>query len=191
MKHKLRPIISVGILCAIAAVGISFLFPQEYRADAAVLIISRTRTGVDPYTVVKSAERVGENLVAVIPTDDFYGKVITAPGFSLDQSPFLGATDRVRRKRWSKSLKGSVVFGTGLVRISAYNPDPAKAKELAAAAVSTLSAHGWEYVGGDVTIKPVDSPVATRFPARPNLLLNLILGFLAGAGIMVLIRMRK
>ena len=38
---------------------VSLLFPKQYSADSRVLIISRDRTGGDPYTQAKSAERIG------------------------------------------------------------------------------------------------------------------------------------
>ena len=48
-----------------------------------------------------------------------------------------------------------------------------------------------EYVGGDVTIKVVNAPVATRFPVRPNLPLNGALGFVVGVLLMVLALLRR
>ena len=62
---------------------------------------------------------------------------------------------------------------------------------LAGAAVDTLASRGWEYVGGDVTIKVVNAPVATRFPVRPNLPLNGALGFVVGVLLMVLALLRR
>jgi len=75
MLQGSKILLALGFVTAVLAAGATFLFPLEYRADASVLIISKSRYGVDPYTVVKSAERVGENIAQIISTDDFYDKV--------------------------------------------------------------------------------------------------------------------
>ena len=178
--RRSKIILLVGLVAGILSLLASLLFPLEYRADAQVLIIPQSRYGVDPYTVVKSAERVGENIVAIMKTDDFYQKVIIQSGLTLDTSRFADVSERVKRKRWQMAVKASVVYGTGIVNISAYHAQPDEAKAFAAAAAGTLAAKGWEYVGGDVTIKVVNPPVVTRWPARPNLAVNALAGFVAG-----------
>jgi len=178
--RRSKIILLVGLVAGILSLLASLLFPLEYRADAQVLIIPQSRYGVDPYTVVKSAERVGENIVAIMKTDDFYQKVIIQSGLTLDTSRFADVSERVKRKRWQMAVKASVVYGTGIVNISAYHAQPDEAKALSAAAAGTLAAKGWEYVGGDVTIKVVNPPVVTRWPARPNLAVNALAGFVAG-----------
>lgn len=169
-----------GILIAMCATVISLLFPLEYRADAGVYIISKSRYGVDPYTVVKSAEQVGQNITQILKTQDFFDKVMISVPLTFNKSQFQNVTDRVRAKRWQKTVDGSVVFGTGVLNVSAYNHNPLQAKILAGALVDTLVAQGYEYVGGDVTIKQVNKPIVTQFPVRPNLPLNAALGFLIG-----------
>lgn len=191
LKKRYKFIVFIGIVIGLVSLLISLLFPLEYRADAQALIISKSRYGVDPYTVVKSAERVGENLVQVIGTSDFYDKVMLQTGYSIDRTKFDNASERARRKLWQKTVQSSVVYGTGVLNISAYNTDPNQAKQMAGATVDTLASKGWEYVGGDVTIKVVNQPVATRFPVRPNLALNFVMGFLVGVVLSSVLVMRK
>lgn len=170
-----------GLLTALFVTALSLFFPLEYRADAGVYIISKSRYGVDPYTVVKSAEQVGQNITQVIKTQDFFDKVLALAGSNLDRSEFQNVSDRVRAKRWQKAVDGSVVFGTGVLNVSAYNRDPEQAKVLVTALVDTLVQKGYEYIGGDVTIKQVNKAIVTRFPVRPNIPLNAALGFMIGA----------
>ena len=99
--------------------------------------------------------------------------------------------ERVKRKRWERSIRPSVVFGTGVLHISAYSPSSTQAMLLSGAVAETLVEKGWEYVGGDVNIKLVNAPVVTRFPVRPNILLNTLLGFLVGALFMMVVIMRQ
>ncbi len=175
-----KMIFGLGMIVAVLSGALSLLLPLEYRADAGVLIVSKSRYGVDPYTVVKSAERVGENLVQVMQTDDFYEKVKAQEGYSINWRPFEALPERKERKKWQKSVQGSVVFGTGVLNISAYNTNPRVAQDMAGAAADALVAKGWQYVGGDITMQVVNSPVATDWPVRPNIILNAVLGLMLG-----------
>ena len=177
-------IFMIGLLVSALAVIVTFLFPLQYRADAQVLIISKSRYGVDPYTIVKSAERVGENIAQVMRTNDFYNKVKSQEGYYVDWTYFEKHNERQKRKLWQKTLNGSVVFGTGVLNVNAYHTDPRQARQLAGAAADTLVSKGWQYVGGDVTMSIVNEPVVTRLPVRPNLLVNAIVGFLVGVLLM-------
>lgn len=182
LNRRRRPL----LVAALAGMALSLLvtavfFPLEYRADAQVLIISKSRYGIDPYTIVKSAERVGENIAEVMKTTDFFEKVMAQGGYDIDQSKFQNVSERVKRKRWTKAVQGSVVYGTGVLNVAAYDRTPERAAALAAATVDTLASRAWEYVGGDVTIKVVNAPIVSRLPARPNLVVNALAGFAAGA----------
>lgn len=180
LKKHLGFMLFVGFAAAIIAALVTLALPREYRADAQILIISQTRFGVDPYTVVKSAERIGENLVQIIRSNDFYEKVMALEGYSVDTSRFDDVSERKKRKRWVKAVEPSVVYGTGVLNLSAYHTDPSEARELASAASDALVSHGWEYVGGDVSMKIVNSPVVTNWPVRPNIIFTTIAGFILG-----------
>ncbi|MBU1896036.1 hypothetical protein KJ641_04170 [Patescibacteria group bacterium] len=177
-------LVLVGILVAILSSAVSLLFPIEYRADTEVLIISRQQYGVDPYTVAKSAERIAESLSQAIKTDDFYQRVLESSDQSIDTSRFTNVEERIKRKRWQKAVEAKAVFGTSLMTISAYHKDPNQAAILAKAVSDTIVLHGSSYVGTLINIKVVNTPVVSRWPARPNILLNAFLGFLIGILIM-------
>lgn len=190
LVRRSKIIFAVGILFAVIGLGVSFVFPLEYRADAGVLIVPKTRFGVDPYTVVKSAERVGDNLAAVMKTDDFRAKVkLTEP--NLNWGELDAQTAREQRRLWPRMVSASVVYGTGVLRVSAYNVEPSQAVAFAAAAAQTLATKGFEYVGGDMTIRVVDNPVVTPWPVRPNIPVNMALGFVVGVLIMSVIVVRN
>ncbi|MCB9798504.1 hypothetical protein H6758_02160 [Candidatus Nomurabacteria bacterium] len=183
--HSWKVILVVSILMGILSALVSFLvMEKQYASDAQVLIISKSRYGVDPYTSVKSSERVGENLLQVIKTDDFYGKVLDATT-KFDTSKFENLSDRQRRKAWEKSVDVAVRYGTGVVDIRSYHASPQEANNMAQAIMETLVSKGWEYVGGDVTLKIINKPVATRFAAKPNMVVNGAIGFVVGAFLMV------
>ncbi len=190
--RRFRLLFFAGLAVALLVSFVSLvLFPLEYRADAQVLIVSKSRYGVDPYTAIKSSERVGENLLQVVKTNDFFQKTMSQSGYTLDKSRFENVSERIKRERWQKTLNLSVVYGTGVLNISAFNKNKAQAEQLAGAAASALISSGWEYVGGDVSFKLVNEPVATRFPARPNLPVNAVLGFVVGFAFMSVLVLKR
>lgn len=191
LKKQWRLLLVVGIILAGVSGVVSALLPLEYRAEADVLVISKSRYGVDPYTIVKSAERVGENLAEIMTTDDFFEKVLEEAGTQIDASPFENVSDRVRRRRWSQSVQGEVVYGTSVLKIRTFHTDPGSAAALAAGVASTLSSRGWEYVGGDVDIRVVNNPAVSRYPVRPNIILNILGGFIVGVLLMGVLILRR
>jgi capsular polysaccharide biosynthesis protein len=168
-----------GVLIAILSGAISLLFPWQYSAQSQVLIISRDRSGVDPYTQSKAAERIGENLAQVMKTENFMNKVMETPSATFDKNRWLSLNNRKQREKWPKDVVGEMLYGTSLMKITVYSTKD-DVLALASAVTETVVVHGWEYVGGDVAIKTVNSPIVSRWISKPNILLNSVLGFLAG-----------
>lgn len=178
LRHT-KLILVWGILIAILSAAVSLLFPWQYSAESQVLIISRDRSGVDPYTQSKAAERIGENLAQVMQTDDFKAKVMEMPSATFDKTRWSNLTDRKQKKQWQKDVVGQMLYGTSLMKITVYS-NQNDVLPLASAVTETLTTHGWEYVGGDVAIKTVNQPIVSQWITRPNIILNGVLGFLAG-----------
>lgn len=174
-----------GVIFAAIFAGVSFLLPIQYSAESQILIISRDRTGVDPYTQAKSAERIGQNLSQAMKTTDFYNKVIDST-YSFDRSYWKNLKDKKLRKEWQKNIKANVVYGTGLMDIKAHAKSKQEAVNLSEAVAQVLSSRGWEYIGGDVVIKVVSPALASNWPARPNIMLNAGIGFVVGAALALL-----
>lgn len=169
-----------GLVFAVLSAGASFLFPKQYLATSQVLIISRDRAGVDPYTQARSAERIGANLAQVMKTTDFYNKVINSNAFSFDRDQWKNLNDRAQRKKWAKDVRAVMVYGASLMNIQVYSYSQSEAINLSNAVTQTLAAQGWEYLGGDVAIKVVSNPLVSRWFARPNIFINLAVGLLVG-----------
>lgn len=188
LARSKKLLIGVSIICALIGGGATLLFPLQYRADAQVFILSQARFGVDPYTVAKSGERIAENLAQVMRTEDFYEKVKSETGYSVDWSFFDNRGARDKKKLWDKTIAPTVVYGTSILTVSAYHTDPAQAVGIAGAAANALVTKTTEYVGGDVSIKLVGRPIVTQFPVRPNMFINALAGAVVGllfAGFMV------
>lgn len=180
LKQHLRLLAFWGMITGVAAGGLSFLFPMQYSAVSQVLIISRDRAGVDPYTQAKSAERVGENLTEVIKTTDFFDKVLESSASQIDKEAWRSLSERRQRKNWQRDVKPETVYGTSLLRITTFAGSPDEVENLSNAVVQTLTSRGWEYIGGDVVLKQVDKPLVSILPARPNIIINFLAGFAVG-----------
>src|SRR3989338_2555581 len=178
-KHA-KLIMAWGLVFAVLSVVVILFFPKQYSATSQVLIISRDRTGVDPYTQARSAERIGANLAQVMNTTDFYNKVMGSSAYPFDREPWKNLTDRQQRKKWTKDVQATMIYGGSLLGINVYSYSQAEAVKLSGAVTQTLAAQGWEYLGGDVAIKVVSNPLASRWPARPNLFINAAVGLLVG-----------
>ena len=178
-SHHRRFIMAIAILSAVAALLVSAFFPLKYSATTRLLIIPKSSLGVDPYTAVKSAERISENLAQIVYTTSFFDRV-TRAGFSLDLSAFNNASEIQKRKLWEKTVAPEVLSGTALLGITVFNADKEQAKNWASAIAYTLQTQGFEYTGGNVDIKIVDTPILSRWPVKPNFLMNGFLGLLIG-----------
>ena len=175
-KHIIWITLSVFIL----SIALSFINPIEYRSTNRLLLVQPTDTTSDAYGVIKSVERTSESLSQVLYTTSFYDKVM-ATGFDIDKTYFK-QDEKQKRKQWSKMISASVVRGSGMLQLDVYHTDPAQALELNRAIAYTLSlSGGLEYLGNrNIQIKEVDAPLVSKWPVRPNLLVNGILGIILG-----------
>lgn len=194
LEKNAKLIITWGLVFAVLSIVVGLFFPKQYSATSQVLIIARDKTGVDPYTQARSAERIGANLAQVMNTTDFYNKVMNSGASLFDREPWKNLTDRQQRKKWAKDVRAAMVYGGSLMEIDVYSSSQEEAVNLSNAITQTIAAQGWEYLGGDVAIKIVSNPLASRWPARPNMLINAGIGFLVGffiSGLWVLRFKRK
>ena len=168
----------IGLLAAAIAV---LSQPLRYGASVRLLIIQRSTLGLDPYTAVKSAERIADNLSQVVHTQDFITKVLRQDS-SIDQSR-LPTDPSKRRKAWHKTVRTSLVSCTGLLTVTALSEDKNEAVKIAQAIADVLSVSGKEYIGGDLEVKVVDTPLPSSYPISPNIPLAAAIGVVFGFAI--------
>ncbi|MBF8280762.1 MAG: hypothetical protein HW383_535 [Candidatus Magasanikbacteria bacterium] len=174
----IKILLATGGVVAVAAMFLALIiFPLRYGAGANILIIN-TATIADPYTTVKSAERIGENLAAIVGTSQFLNAVQESP-YEIDRAYFKN-DERQRRKQWNNMIETSVVTNSSLLHIQIYHEEKDQAVKIAQAVASTILNKGHEYVGSQVQFKLVDAPIASRFPQKPNIFMALVLGFIFG-----------
>ncbi len=180
LKKHSGLIIVWGLIFLTASIFASLFFPKQYSATSQVLIISRDKTGVDPYTQARSAEKVGANLTELINTTDFFNKVMSNATYSFDRDPWKDLIDRKQRKKWTKDVQANMSYGVSIMNIKVFSYSPDEALALSNAITQTMVTQGWEYLGGDVAIKSVSDSLISRWPDRPNFFANAGIGFLVG-----------
>lgn len=167
----------------------SLLQPLKYSSTIRLLILQENASSLDAYTASRSTERLAENLATIVYTTSFFDEVMSA-GFDIDQSIFSSREDK-KRKLWSKTVSASVSRGNGLLSISVYHTNVSQAEQIVNAVAYILTQKADEYLSGsDVTVRVVDSPLNSNWPAKPNIPANafsgLVLGGLAGVGFVLL-----
>ena len=113
-------------------------------------------------------------------TTDFFNKVIGSNTVSFDRDEWKNLNDRDQRKKWVKDVQAGMVYGASIMNVNVYSYSQNEVVNLSNAITQTLTAQGWEYLGGDVAIKTISSPLVSRWFARPNILINSVVGLLVG-----------
>ncbi|MFA5187854.1 MAG: hypothetical protein WC460_00655 [Patescibacteria group bacterium] len=178
----------IGITMVLSLI-ISLVQPFQYSAGTQILIIQKQELNTDAYTATKSAETIGKNLAGIIYTSSFYNEVIESNSALAGKFP----QDSIeRRKEWKKNVKAIVLPETGMLEIDVYDADRNFASQLARNISYVLVNKGSEYHGGgtNVEIKVVDDVFISKYPVKPNVILNsllaLIIGFILGSIFVIL-----
>lgn len=181
-------IVLAGVIGAAIAILLSLIRPLEYSSTTRILI-TQELGAVDAYTASRSAERIADDLASVVYTSTFFDKVMSS-GYAID-ADYFSEDEIKRRTQWQDAVSASVSRSSGLLSVTAYHTDVNQAEELATAVAYVLTTEGWTYTsGGNITVQVVDAPLNSRYPVRPNLLVNgfsgLVLGLLGGAGYLLI-----
>src|SRR6056297_609355 len=99
-KKTLIIITSLGIILGL---GYSFTKNVEYKAESSLLILPRTTVGVDAYSAIKTAERLGENLIQILYTSSFFQQVQNTD-YDIDYSYFKLDNKEDFKTQWSNMI---------------------------------------------------------------------------------------
>lgn len=189
LKRRWRMVAAFGAVGLLVSALATFVQPLRYGSTVRLLIIQKSIFGVDPFTAIKSAERVAQNLSEVLTTTDFFTKVL-AEDPTIDQS-YFSEKPTIRRRQWKRMVRTELTPNTGLLTVTILHPAPEEAGKVAQAVSDVFTTRGREYVGGDLEIKLVDAPLGSRFPVSPNIPVNLGAGLFVGVliGVVYVLRM--
>lgn len=179
----------LGCIGLVLGVLFSFLLPFQRASTMRVLITQPSAAGLDPYTAIKSTERVASSLGELVYTTTFFDNVLSQTK-QIDLS-YFPQDEQDRRKLWRRTIETSIAPGTGIMTMSAFHRDPAQARLIVDGVAREMARQTPNYFGYNIRVQIIDAPLDSRWFARPqfgqNTLIGLGAGFLLG---LVLLLMR-
>ena len=170
-------IVLVALVFAIAAFGYSaFLAKKEYRSTSRIYVVSRQNQ--DNNALTNSDLQAGSYLVKdyreIILSQNVLSQAIEE--LKLDLTP----------AELSKKISVSVPTDTRILSITAKDGDPKEAARIANGLRNVAAAKIISVTKvSDVTT--LDEAEVPQSPSSPNIRRNVLLGFIAGAGLMVVL----
>ncbi len=179
--------IGLAIVGAVLGLLFSFLLPFQRSSAVRVFITQPSATGLDPYTAIKSTERVASSLSELVYTTTFFDNVISQSK-NIDGT-YFPQNEYDRRKLWRDTVETSITPGTGIMSIMAFHRDAAQARLIADAVAREMATQVPNYFGYNIRIQIIDAPLDSRWFARPRFAQNASIGGLAGLllGVMTLL----
>ena len=179
IKRDWRKVLIVTLIVVLIALVFSLVQSFLYRSTVSILVLQKSSFSIDAYSASKSEERIANKLAQVVYSSSFLKEVLNS-GFYIDKEYF--PTDELKkRNKWSKTVEAEVPAGLSKLTFSIYHTDPNQALQISQAIAYTLTTEKREYIGiEDVDLKVLDTPLVSKYPVRPNILVNMILGVLFG-----------
>ncbi len=173
-----RFLVLVAFLGGLFSSLFSLLMPLEYASSVRVLITQPSATGFDPYTAIKSTERIATSLSELIYASTFFDNIMQqGKGFERSYFP----TDEYdKRKMWRRTVEIGIAPGTGIMTLTVYHPIREQAHILVDGVAREIALQTPNYFGSSVRVQVIDAPLDSRWFARPNVLLHAMFGTCIG-----------
>lgn len=170
-------IVLVALVCAIAAFGYSaFLAKKEYQSTSRIYVVSRQNQ--DNNALTNSDLQAGSYLVKdyreIILSQNVLSQAIEE--LKLDMTP----------AELSKKISVSVPTDTRILSITAKDGNPKEAARIANG-LRNVAAEKIISVTKVSDVTTLDEAEVPQSPSSPNIRRNVLLGFIAGAGLMVVL----
>lgn len=179
IRREWRKLLAVTLIVLLLALVATLVQPFKYQSTVSILILQKSGFSIDAYSASKSEERIATKLSQVVFSSSFLDQVLNS-GYAIDKS-YFPADEKERRKEWSKTIATDVPSGMSKLDISVYHTDPNQAKLISQAVAAELAGRKGDYIGiSDVDLRVIDAPLVSKFPVRPNIFLNIILGLASG-----------
>lgn len=179
--------VGLAALGLVFALLFSLLLPFQRSSTVRVLITQPTASGLDPYTAIKSTERVASSLSELIYTTTFFDNVLSA-NTQIDKA-YFPQDEYDRRRLWRRSIETLVTPGTGIMSLTAFHRDPAQARLIVDGVAREMATQTPTYFGYNIRVQIIDAPLDSRWFARPTFVQNGALGAGLGAllGLMIIL----
>ncbi|MFW5885152.1 MAG: YveK family protein [Patescibacteria group bacterium] len=180
IRNKWQTIALITFLVTALVFSISAFIPPKYSSKVRMIIIQHhSSEKVDAFSAAKSAEYLSDIIAKVVYTDSFLKDVLDSPVKVKKEFP---QSSEEKMEAWSKAVDIDKINNTGILEITVFDKSGQEAKRLADSVAWSLNVRGDKYHGGgdSVEIKTISGPITSQKPAKPNLLINTLLGFVLG-----------
>jgi capsular polysaccharide biosynthesis protein len=172
LRQKKNTLVSIFLIFLI--LGAVFIFLQDFKfsSKSKVLVVQEGYGRVDPYAVSRSVEYLSDLFSRVTYSNSFFMMVMDS-NFEFDRS-YFGSDSVKQMKTWEKTLGVKTVENSGIINVSVFHPDARQAKQINLAVNQVLINNNQNYqgLGDSVKISVIDQPVVSKYPVKPNLILN-------------------
>lgn len=182
--RKKQTLIAVLAVFLVLSLIITAIQPFQYKSSVKLLVIQNFDKNIDPYAASKSNEYLSNILSKVAYSDYFLNQVLSSD-FDIDKSYFASDINK-RIKKWEKMINVNPVENTGIINIDVFHTSAYQAEQIVRAVSRVLIEKNNDYhgYGNSVNIKIIEGPITSKWPVKPNILLNLVLaaalGLIAG-----------
>lgn len=153
---------------------------REYSSMARVLVIQDQEQKIDAYIASKASESVAKNLKKSLTSSSFRNKVLE--NFSDANINLSNVSEKARRKEWIQTVNAKLIPNNSILEITTYNQSPVFSEKLLNNVLLTLLENHKSYHGGgdSINLQIIDYPLTSRYPVKPDWLLNLVLSIILG-----------
>lgn len=166
-----------ALLGMIFMASLSFALPKHYSSTMRLLVVQANVAGLDPYTAMKSTEQIAMNVRELVYTSLVANRVLSETDGL--EGGYFSENEYNRRKEWQKSIEIGLVPGTGILTVAAYHPDRAQARLLVEGVARQIIEQAPNF-GYNAQARVIDTPLPSRWFAKPDLLVNAMFGGIIG-----------
>lgn len=179
VKRRWGFVIVIMLTVVLLSLVFTLIQPFKYESTVKIIINQKNILGLDPYTASKASERYARNISQLLYVSEFIAQVINSNS-QIDRS-FFPVNEDNRRAEWMKMVNAKVLPESSILQISVYHANRAQAEILAQAIATMFVKMVPEYFENEtINLKIVDKPLTSEYPVKPNILINLIFGLVAG-----------
>lgn len=183
LSSKRQTIALIVFVVMILVLALSFVQPLQYRSRVEFLIIQQQSLTMDAYAAARASEKLASILATIVRTKFFFNKVING-NFGISRSDFP-SNEKALRKYWEKNTRAVISPETSLLQVNVYNKNKEVANKIALAIAVVLGNEAGKYYGDGNKIIMVNEPLVSKYPVRPNIVANGLIGLIVGLALSV------
>ena len=177
-SKNIKTIVVIGIIVMILTLAISLIQTPKYKSSAKLLVVI-TQDSIDPYTASRTSDYIANIISEVVYSNSFIDNIFKS---NFEVKDDLGSSLEKRMKTWKKMVQVQTKENKGIVFIDVLHQNKEQANQFAQAISYTIITKHTLYhgLGDKVAIKMIDAPALASKKSEPKIMINTLLGLLAG-----------